>query len=307
MPEIKKTYRAHGKLLLTAEYLVLHGANAIALPLKYGQQMEVLESDQHDVLSWQAFSPEGCWFFGEFQLPELEIRSSSNHEKAITLQNVLKTIREMNSEFRFENGLDIHTTIDFHSEWGFGSSSTMIANLASWSGVDPYELNERLFHGSGFDIACAAADGPVLYCRKERAKDIQLDYSFIDQLYFVYSGSKKSTHSEVRRFLSDTTVSDLQLEKVNRLTDQIAGAKSLDEFQILLEKHETLVGELLGTEPIQQKYFPDFPGKMKSLGAWGGDFYLAAANKDRASILQYFKEKGLQVVFPWKDLILNNR
>ena len=34
-------YRAHGKFLLTAEYMVLKGAKALALPLSYGQQMQV--------------------------------------------------------------------------------------------------------------------------------------------------------------------------------------------------------------------------------------------------------------------------
>lgn len=307
MLETKKTYRSHGKLLLTAEYLVLHGANAIALPLKYGQQMEVRESDHPNLLRWQAFSPEGLWFSCEFQLPDLEIRTTSDTEKAVTLQKVLKTIQQINPQFQLEKGLDIRTTIDFHNEWGFGSSSTMITNLASWSEVDPFELNERVFSGSGFDIACAAANGPVLYNRKDRANAIQLDYPFADQLYFVYSGSKKSTHNEVRRFLNRKTVSDQQLEKVNQLTSQIAAAGTLDEFQNYIAEHETLISELIGIEPIQQKYFQDFDGEMKSLGAWGGDFYLAAANKDHASILQYFKGKGLQVVFPWKELILNNR
>ena len=37
------TYRANGKLLLTGEYLVLHGAKAIALPLKVGQQLTAIE------------------------------------------------------------------------------------------------------------------------------------------------------------------------------------------------------------------------------------------------------------------------
>ncbi len=35
------TFRSNGKLLLTAEYLVLDGARAIALPTKLGQSLTV--------------------------------------------------------------------------------------------------------------------------------------------------------------------------------------------------------------------------------------------------------------------------
>ena len=37
------------------------------------------------------------------------------------------------------------------------TSSTLIANLAKWSNVDPYILLSETFGGSGYDIACASA------------------------------------------------------------------------------------------------------------------------------------------------------
>ncbi|MGQ7868456.1 GYDIA family GHMP kinase [Sunxiuqinia sp. sy24] len=307
MPNSQKIYYAHGKLLLTAEYFVLQGAKAIALPLQYGQYMEVTEGKKQGVVNWKALMQEGLWFSCDYGLPDLKIIHSSDLEKAVILQDALKAILEMNPRFHLNGGLDIQTKIDFHNQWGLGSSSTLIANLASWAGVDPYQLNEKIFNGSGFDIACASADGPIFYVKNEKPEPVTLNYPFLDNLYFIYSGSKKSTRNEVRRFLNEGSISQKQLEEVNLLSEQIAGVQSLKEFQELIRRHEDLVSGLLKIPTVKASYFGDFQGEIKSLGAWGGDFYLVATPMDDRCVLQYFKEKGLSVVFPWKELVLNNR
>src|SRR5690554_8127321 len=53
-------FKARGKLLLTGEYLVLHGARALALPLNKGQSMKVAYPAQSKAfLQWTALLPEG--------------------------------------------------------------------------------------------------------------------------------------------------------------------------------------------------------------------------------------------------------
>ena len=307
MPEVKQTYHAHGKLLLTAEYYVLLGAKALALPLQYGQRMDVLEGSRPGLISWKAFDKEGLWFSCDFKLPDLEIVDSSDPEKALVLQSALVTAGKINPDFELNVAKDIHTHLDFHSQWGMGSSSTMIANLAAWADVDPFNLNEKIFNGSGFDIACASAEGPIFYQKNNKPEPVDLDYPFLDALYFVYSGAKKSTRGEVRRFLKNGTVSAAQVDEVNAISERISQAKTLEDFQQLLVDHEQLVSGLLEVPSVKSDRFADFNGEMKSLGAWGGDFYLAATFMDKASVLRYFKEKGLQVVFPWQALVLNNR
>lgn len=44
---------------------------------------------------------------------------------------------------------------------------------------------------------------------------------------------------------------------------------------------------------MQSTMFADFPGVVKSLGAWGGDFILAAANIAPTEIRSYFHKKDL--------------
>lgn len=306
MPEVNQSYYANGKLLLTGEYFVLRGSKALALPLQYGQQMDILEG-RPGVLRWKAFGKEGLWFACDLKLPDLKIVASSDSEKALNLQKALTTALKMNPHVELNGGLEIHTKIDFHNQWGMGSSSTMIANLAAWAKVDPFKLNEEIFNGSGFDIACASADGPIFYQINKKPEPVDLDYPFLDALYFVYSGAKKSTRSEVRSFLKKETLNPAQLDEMNSMSDQFSRANSLSDFQQLMVAHETLVSKLLDLPTVKSAYFSDFDGEIKSLGAWGGDFYLAATAIDKERVLQYFAGKGLQVVFPWKSLVLNNR
>lgn len=310
MQEIKvkrESYQAHGKLLLTGEYFVLCGAKSIALPLQYGQRMEVSPGKEDGILSWKAFMQEGLWFSCDLQMPDFKIVNSSDQEKAVILQEAFLAIRELNPDFYPGNSLDVHTRIDFNNQWGLGSSSTLIANLASWAQVDAFKLNEMIFHGSGFDIACATAKGPIFYTRKQAPVPVELDYPFLDNLYFIYSGSKKSTRNEVRRFLNEGEVTSQQVAQMNQLSEAFATANKLDDFLKLMREHEQMVGSLLEHPTVKAQYFSDFNGEVKSLGAWGGDFYLVATPMNDRDVLNYFKQKGLRVVFPWRELVLNER
>ena len=42
---------------------------------------------------------------------------------------------------------------------------------------------------------------------------------------------------------------------------------------------------------------------LKSLDAWGGDFILAATEWTENQVREYFKGKGLEVVFGYNDLV----
>jgi mevalonate kinase len=304
---IKESYHAHGKLLLTGEYFVLCGAKSIALPLQYGQRMEVSQGKEQGILSWKAFMQEGLWFSCDLRMPDFKIVNSSDPEKAAILQEAFLAIRELNPGFYPGNTLDVHTRIDFNNQWGLGSSSTLIANLASWAQVDAFRLNELIFHGSGFDIACATANGPIFYTRKQQPEAVNLNYPFLDNLYFIYSGSKKSTRNEVRRFLNEGEVTQQQVAQMNQLSEAFAKAVKLDDFLKLMAEHEQMVGSLLEHPTVKSSYFSDFNGEVKSLGAWGGDFYLVATPMNDRDVLNYFKQKGLRVVFPWRELVLNER
>ena len=45
--------------MLFGEYLVLKGADCLAFPLKFGQELTISDSD---VLTWESYAKHGMWF-----------------------------------------------------------------------------------------------------------------------------------------------------------------------------------------------------------------------------------------------------
>jgi mevalonate kinase len=302
------TYRANGKLLLTGEYLVLHGAKAVAVPLNVGQQIVVSIQNNSELLQWQAFYNNQLWFSCELNPYDFFVQNTSHAEKSEVLSRLFRTIQTLNPDFQPLAGTKFETTLESNPEWGLGSSSTLVSLLAQWSGVDPFQLNELVFNGSGFDVACASADGPILYVRNKTIEPVALDYPFADQLFLIYSGRKKRTATEVSTFLKERKVSEQLVEEASLLTDELLRCRDQNEFNLLIRMHEALVSKLIGRIAIKPELFADFKGEVKSLGAWGGDFFLASTNKwTFEEVRKYFENKGLMTVFKWNDLILKRQ
>ena len=309
-------YQAHGKFLLTGEYLVLKGALSLALPLKLGQSLEVslADTDTHH-LHWVAQQPDKPWFSVWFDTDTLEPISTDDPAKAEKLSNILKAIRQLKPTAFYGGDMRIRTHLDFNPEWGLGSSSTLIANLARWASVNPYELLKLTFGGSGYDLACATAEGPIYYqVRAEVPEPVEgptpmvqpIDFQppFAEHLFFVYQGQKQSSSKEIKAFLEMANPVDLQkdIEAVSETSRAVPKCESLDEFGLLMQCHERIIARCIGQEPVQKR-FSDFEGVLKSLGAWGGDFILAATHWDKEQVKAYFKGKGLEVVFGYNDLV----
>ena len=311
-------YQAHGKFLLTGEYLVLKGALALALPLKLGQSLQVslADTDTHR-LHWIAQRPDKPWFSVLFDTDTLEPVTTDDSAKAEKLSSILKAVRQLKPNAFYGCDIRFNTHLDFDPNWGLGSSSTLIANLARWANVNPYELLKLTFGGSGYDIACATAEGPIYYQVKAKVPEpvegptptiepIDFNPSFADHLFFIYQGQKQSSSKEIKAFLAKANPVDLQkdIEAVSEISHAVPRCESLDEFGLLMQCHERIIARCIGQEPVQKR-FPDFEGVLKSLGAWGGDFIMAATHWDKEHVKAYFKGKGLEVVFGYKDLVLS--
>ena len=183
------------------------------------------------------------------------------------------------------------------------------------------------FGGSGYDIACATAEGPIYYqlsttesalrqaqgpkvvepveTPTPKVEPINFTPPFADHLFFIYQGKKQSSSKEVKAFLEKTNPVDLQkdIEAISGISRAVPKCESLDEFAMLMQCHERIITRCIGQEPVQ-KLFPDFEGVLKSLGAWGGDFILAATDWTEDQVKDYFKRKGLEVIFGYKEMVL---
>ncbi len=308
-------FYSNGKLLLTGEYAVLDGALSLALPTRYGQSLLVNEINK-DRLVWKSLDENGSvWFEGEFDLKNIienQSLSSNSHSDDDQKETVRKTLlkilaeaKKLNSKFlEGDTGYEVTTKLTFPRNWGLGSSSTLINNIAHWAKVDAFKLLWNAFPGSGYDIACAQNNTPILYKITNQYPDVKpLDFNppFKNNLYFVYLNKKQNSRNEITKYNS---VKKNKTEFVNQISDitcKIIKCNSLEDFEALIDHHEDIIAEYTGQQKVKVNLFSDFTGSIKSLGAWGGDFILATGNE---STPDYFKHRGFSVVFPYEHLIL---
>lgn len=299
-----KSYTANGKLLLTGEYLVLKGALALAIPVRLGQSM-VVETVHTPSLQWNAYKPDGPWLSATFSPDHLDVIDTDDPSKALKLSRILTAVRELNPSV-FKPGLRFETHLGFNPEWGLGSSSTLISNLAQWAEVDPYQLLKKTVGGSGYDVACATASTPIFYRLDNEMPQISpvaFDPPFAEQLFFVYQGKKQHSAKEVAGFHARMQQNDFSddIEVVSDISKALPDVTTVDEFQRLIDRHEAIIGHCLDRQPVKQQ-FPDFEGSLKSLGAWGGDFLLAATEWPLEKVKEYFYSKGLDTIFKYQEL-----
>ena len=306
-------FYSNGKLLLTGEYVVLDGATALAVPTKYGQDLTI-QPIEEPVLVWGSFTDEGnCWFEAQFSLPKLRLTSASfnsNNEGssetiAETLQTILQEARKLNPDFlQTEKGFIVKTNLTFPQDWGLGSSSTLINNIASWANVNPFDLLWNAFSGSGYDIACAKYNSPIFYTLKDSKpiiSEVNFSPTFKDNLFFVYLNQKQNSREGIKRYREKKQHIEKEIQRISDLSKEMVLATSLSDFENIVEKHENIIASIVELPKVKEQLFSDYFGQVKSLGAWGGDFVLATGNQDS---LTYFKQKGYTTVIPYKNMIL---
>ena len=150
-----KTFYSHGKLLISGEYVVLDGALSLAIPTKYGQSL-IIEAIDEPVLYWTSFDEnKNIWFTETFYLNEKNyLKQTSDNVVTNRLIQIFNAAKILNPDFLNNgNGFKIETHLEFPKNWGLGTSSTLISNIANWANVDAYLLLENTFGGSGYDLS----------------------------------------------------------------------------------------------------------------------------------------------------------
>lgn len=304
-----QTFYSHGKLMITGEYLALAGSLVLAVPLRFGQSMQVEKLPaQEPWLTWNALEQGQPWYKDVFRESGFEPNNPGDPISA-NLKKLLLKASELNPAFP-ERGFSFKITTDtnFPLQWGLGSSSTLISNLAWWAAADPFQLLFSTSSGSGYDIACARHNTPLLY-RFNGAEsapsvcEVAFEPPFAQNLWFVYSGQKQSSAKSIQG-LDPAQFDGQTLERISELSMKIARETQLEHFMRLLTAHETVVGRAINQVPLQSARFKDFPGVVKSLGAWGGDFFLAASAEKEEAVKAYFQKNGYDIIFPFREMIL---
>ena len=196
-----KEFYSNGKLLLTAEYLVLDGAQALALPTQFGQKLIVLDGEE-GVVHWKSLDADGTiWYENEIQIATILDKNPLYQQDDITemLIRILNEAHAQNPQILKKNkGYQIETQLTFPKNWGLGTSSTLINNIAQWLQIDAFILLKNSFGGSGYDIACAQNNTPVLYAIVEDKPIIEKVIFNVLSNAFKYTPNKGTIEIEIK-------------------------------------------------------------------------------------------------------------
>jgi len=299
-------FYSNGKLLISGEYVVLDGAKSLALPTTFGQSLVISTLDEEKLI-WESIDVnDNTWFSTSFSIENGNIiHPNTKDELHTVLHTILTEAKRLNPTFlNSQKGFYVKTKLTFPRNWGLGSSSTLINNIADWAKVNPYALLWNAFSGSGYDIACAKHDTAIHYQllnKKPKVSEVTFNPSFINDLYFIHLNKKQNSRNAIKNYrkLQGTICNEIKV--VNEITDDLTRSTSIEEFAFLLKEHEQIISGIIKEVPVQERLFPDYFGQLKSLGAWGGDFILATGNGETPA---YFKAKGYKTILPFKEMIL---
>lgn len=301
-----------GKLLLTGEYFVLDGAKALSIPTQLGQSLKVrYERSFSPRLHWKCKDCHGnIWLEAQFEFWHFDIiEEDSACEEVLLLQKILRQAREQNSHFlRDSVNVFVETNLEFPLDWGLGSSSTLIYNIAQWAYISPFELLFKTYGGSGYDIACAQSEGPIVYQNNGDGPNwstVEFNPSFKENLYFLHLGKKQNSREAIEFYNYRKPFSPGVVEEISNITEKILYSKNLVEFEGHIYDHEAIISRELDLPPVKLLHFSDFWGQIKSLGAWGGDFVLLTSKKSFEETKKYFFDKGYNTLLTYDELLIN--
>lgn len=303
-----KTFYSNGKLLLTGEYVVLDGALALAVPTKFGQSLNI-ETIAESRINWKSIDYKGeTWFEASFTITpqELVVENCNHTQIAERLLQIFNAVQKLNPSFlKKEHGFTIKTQLGFQENWGLGSSSTLINNIANWAQINPYSLLDLTFGGSGYDIACASNNSAITYQiinNSRLVEPVSFNPDFSDQLFFIHLNEKQNSREGIKHYNENKGQLNSEIKKINTITSQVFQCTTLGEFESLMNSHEQIISNITNRPTIKSVLFNDYShGIIKSLGAWGGDFVLATGTPEN---MRYFKDKGFKTILAYKDMIL---
>ena len=311
-----KKFRSNGKLLITGEYVVLDGALALAVPTKFGQSLEV-ETVNEEIIHWIAFDHLGkVWFEYRFQIKEIiggiqktetgTLKESQEIEEVSSrLFQILEQAHHLNPVILTTGrGYKVETRLDFPNNWGLGSSSTLLNNIAQWFKTDAFLLLQKTFGGSGYDIAAAKNNHAFTYQIGQNNRSVLtagFNPIFKENLFFVHLNRKQNSRASITHYKQQSKeILEETIAKISALTSRFISCKTLEEFNLLIEIHETLISKTVNFPKIKSELFSDYPGAIKSLGGWGGDFILVTGGESEK---KYFKEKGFHTILAYSEMV----
>jgi hypothetical protein len=267
----------------------------------------LVQKENEEGILWESYADGYLWFSAWIKTKTFEIIETSDIEVSQRLVKILKAADQLSGGFiGKQNGIKIINHADFNLNWGLGSSSTLISNIAWWANIDPFDLHFAVSGGSGYDIACARSEGPLFYYldnKNPKTEKVDFNPEFLNNICFVWLGKKRNSADEVSSFGMIKKRLHNEIAEISQLSDNIAYAPTLEDFEYYLKEHELIISTILKKKPVKEKLFHDYFGEIKSLGAWGGDFIMVTTDRPFSNVKAYFGNRGLNTIIPFKDMV----
>ncbi|MDV3573292.1 30S ribosomal protein S6 [Elizabethkingia anophelis] len=282
----------------------MDGAKALAIPTKPGQDLSAEKIDDHrSLIYWETYREGKLWLKTCIDYKNLFVTETNIANASAFILKIFSTLKDMGSEsLEADYSYILKSNVQFPENFGLGSSSTLMNNIANWGNVDAFALNDIALGGSGYDIAVAKAGAPIIYTRNGGNKTVEtVNYSpsFKDQLLFVHLNKKQDSREGITMYKQMEKSQDL-IHYFSELTDEILISENLENFSLIMEDHEKTMSNFLKIPTVKEKYFKNAPSFFKSLGAWGGDFILTTKFCDYEN---YFLHNGFPNFFSYDELI----
>jgi len=332
-----QSFYAPGKILLVGEYTVTKGFEGLAVPVKSGQWMDVWEFDSpgnaEDRFIFNALDSHGAsWFSESFDIARLKQNAASvqlsesknpSENSEHNSESIIKSSIESNNESHLSKLLALvpasfwkpgksyrfETRLEFDRSSGLGSSSTFVQLMSNYFKLDPFQVQDLVFGGSGYDVAIAAVQKPLIYWRNEQGvhfRQWKLNSELTKDWKVVFLGNKvnsRTSTSQVSDMLEDLSNDENYRMQIQKIIEIVRDAQELMALETGIEMYQMFLSQLLGMV-TPYTYFGVKPlprGVCKWLGAWGGDMLLVNSVVWDA---YYSLWNGCEVK-NWNDLVIN--
>ena len=218
--------------MLTGEYAVLDGRSP--WPCLPKRAKMTVKAHRGTDLVWQSYDHEGkVWFESEISIYDFSAVKTTDQAVSDKLKKYLKNAVRLNCEFLDKwNAYKIETFLEFPRDWGLGSSSTPDPPDCGWAEIMPLELYLKCENGSGYDVACAGAKGPIEFINSpEEVSYTPVDFkpSFADQL-FLCTWARNRAAMMASRPISKRLKTKNLVKTISDITEN-AGGQGPQRFQ----------------------------------------------------------------------------